>query len=222
MNHTTEAVSIIMLDDHELVLEGLKKVLEDMPQVAVAHTAASSCELLRKSKEREYDIYLIDIELVGENGLDVLQTIRKSNPRARFIVCTMHEEIWTLHSLLRHHPEGVVLKLSGTKAIKEAVQVLCEGKTYRCPRFRNCYQYLENAELSSVKKNLPTRREQEVLEGIARGLSSAEIARRLYLTENTVEGYRKSLMLKLGARNATDLVVKALDCGLLDMPHDVE
>ena len=111
-------VSILMLDDHELVLEGLAKVLEEMPEVACTDRASNSRELLRKLKEKKYDIYLMDIERAGENGLDIMQEIRKLHSQARFIACTMHDESRILHSLLRQNPDAIVLKLSGVKAVK--------------------------------------------------------------------------------------------------------
>ena len=212
-------VSIIMLDDHELVLEGLSKVLEGMPEVGHTDRAFNSRELIRKSKENDYDIYLIDVELAGESGIDVIQSIRGLHPQARFIVCTMHEESWVLHVLLRQEPDAVVLKLSGVKAIKEAVLAVREGRKYFCPRFEQMYRHLENVRTSLVKKNLPTPREQEVLQAISEGLSTCEIAVRLCLTENTVESYRKSLMTKLEARNMADLVVKAMQRGFIK-PHN--
>lgn len=212
-------VSILMLDDHELVLEGLAKVLEEMPEVACTDRASNSRELLRKLKKKKYDIYLMDIELAGENGLDIMQEIRKLHPQARFIACTMHEESWILHALLRQNPDAIVLKLSGVKAIKEAVLAVREGRKYFCPRFEQMYRHLENARTSLVKKNLPTPREQEVLQAISEGLSTCEIAARLCLTENTVEGYRKNLLTKLEARNMVDLVVKAMQRGFLN-PHN--
>ena len=105
------------------------------------------------------------------------------------------------------------------KAIKEAVLAVREGRKYFCPRFEQMYRHLENVRTSLVKKNLPTPREQEVLQAISEGLSTCEIAVRLCLTENTVESYRKSLMTKLEARNMADLVVKAMQRGFIK-PHN--
>ena len=201
------------------MLEGLSKVLEGMPEVGHTDRAFNSRELIRKSRENDYDIYLIDVELAGESGIDVIQSIRGLHPQARFIVCTMHEESWVLHALLRQEPDAVVLKLSGVKAIKEAVLAVREGRKYFCPRFEQMYRHLENVRTSLVKKNLPTPREQEVLQAISEGLSTCEIAVRLCLTENTVESYRKSLMTKLEARNMADLVVKAMQRGFIK-PHN--
>lgn len=215
----TQPSSVIMTDDHALVLEGLKSLLEQMPEVACADTAANTRELLLKMKDKNYDIFLLDIELQGENGLEAVQAIRHANRKAAIIICTMHEEIWTAHTLLKANPEGIVLKLSGIEHIKKAIQAVRKGEKYYCPRFEKLQRKLSSLPHSAIRRNLPTPREVEVLKAIARGLSSCEIANELFLTENTIESYRKNLMVKLEARNVADLIVKGIEKGYIEVGY---
>lgn len=220
MNETmTSPSSVIMTDDHALVLEGLKSILEQMPELACADTAANTRELLLKMREKHYDIFLLDVELQGESGLEVVQAIRRANREAAIIVCTMHEEIWTAHALLKANPEAIVLKLSGIEHIKKAIQAVRKGEKYYCPRFEKLQRKLTAVPRSSIRRNLPTPREVEVLKAIARGLSSSEIAEELFLTENTIESYRKNLMMKLEARNVADLIVKGIEKGYIEVGY---
>lgn len=216
MNCSESAPStVILLDDHALVLEGLKKLLEQMPEISGIDTAGTTCELLSRLKYKKYDFCFLDIELYGENGLDVVNDIRRLAPGIAIVVCTMHEEIWTAQALLRLRPEGIILKLSGADSVKSAVRAIRRGETYRCPRFEQLAHKLSGMNSAAVRKNVPTPRELDVLKAIARGFSSAEIARQLCLTENTVESYRKNLLLKLEARNVADLVMKGVERGYL-------
>lgn len=211
--------SIIMADDHALVIEGLKSILSPMSEVACTDMALNTHELLIKMRDKQYDIVLLDIELNGENGLEVIQDLRHINKNISIIVCTVHEEIWTAHALLKANPEGIVLKLSGVEHIKKAIQAVRKGEKYYCPRFEKLQRKLSSLPHSAIRRNLPTPREIEVLRAIARGLSSCEIANELFLTENTIESYRKNLMVKLEARNVADLIVKGIEKGYIEVGY---
>lgn len=211
----TTPLDILIADDHALVCEGLKTVLGTMPEVASVDTALTMDELLHKIRAHTYGLCFLDVELNGGSGLDMMPIIRRSNRKTAIVLCTMHEEIWTMHALLKANPDGVVLKLSGVDCIRQAVKAVCRGEKYYCPRFRKLYGRLESASGRDLKRNRPTPRELDVLQAIAEGLSSVEIARRMYVSENTVETYRKNLMAKLEAKNVADMVVKGIERGFV-------
>lgn len=217
MNHTiTLPMDILVADDHVLVCEGLKNVLEEMPEIGMVDTADSIEELSGKLRSHSYDLFFLDVEMCGRNGLDMVPSIRRVNRRAAIVLCTMHEEVWTLHSMLKVSPDGIVLKLSGLECIRQAVRAVSRGEKYYCPRFRQLYgKLLENGQVDGARKRKPTPREQDVLQAIAEGLSTLQIAERMYVSENTVETYRKNLMQKLEARNVADLVVKGIERGFI-------
>lgn len=208
---------ILVTDAHPLILEGMRRLLEQMPEVQSIDTATSAGELLRQMSNHPYDLFVLDIGLDDGDGLDLIPAIRQNNGQAGILVCTTQEEIWTVHRMLKANPDSIVLKLSETEHIRQAVQALQRGERYYCPRFEKLRRQLAATTPALLKKNRPTPREQEVLRHIAAGMNTVEIAARLHLTENTIESYRKNLMMKLEARNAADLIVKALQKGYLDL-----
>lgn len=123
----------------------------------------------------------------------------------------MHNEIWTVNRLLQSGVQGVVMKDSDAGELARAVRAVAFGGRYFCPRFEQLRRRL----LCGSGPDPLTRREQEVLERIAEGHSTAEIARRMSLSQNTVETYRKHLFAKLGARNSVDLTMRAVARGLI-------
>ena len=128
---------IAIVDDHGLVLEGLKSILNDMPQIGSVQAVFTGEELVRLLKTRTFDIYILDIELSGMNGFDVIKEIRAKDKKAHIIINTMHEEIWIINKLIQSNVDSVILKTSDTEQIKNAIQAALDGKSYFCPRFEH-------------------------------------------------------------------------------------
>ena len=196
---------IVLIDDHSLVLEGLKTLLRDIAGVNSVCTVTNGTELLSLIKSRIFHIYITDLELPDIDGFELMHSIKENNPQAKVIVCTMHEEIWIVNKLRHPDINAVVFKSSGTEALREAVCAVMVDES----------RPDDETELPDM---LPTSRELDVLKAIAQGMSTHEISRHLFISENTVEWHRKNLMLKFAARNATDLVIKALTKGYLTIP----
>ena len=188
-------MSIAVIDDHDVVLEGLCGFLlkKGYPHVEAFHSAN---ELLRRIPQQQYDIYIVDIELPDMNGGDFIDCIRAIHPAARIIVNTMHEEIWIVN----------------TTQMLAAIKAVSRGEQYFCQKFKRF------ATENNTKMEHPTKRENEVLQEIAKGKSTLEIASALYISENTVETHRQSLFKKLEAHNVAELMVKAIARGYID-PH---
>ena len=131
----------------------------------------------------------------------------------------MHEEIWIVNKLRHPDINAVVFKSSGTEALREAVRAVMVDENYYCQRYQQLYKEKSRPDdETELPDMLPTSRELDVLNAIAQGMSTHVISRHLFISENTVEWHRKNLMLKFAARNATDLVIKALTKGYLTIP----
>lgn len=209
---------IAIADDHSLVLEGLRSLISGMP--GVGHIEGMNCgtQLLSRIKERSFSLYIIDIELPDIDGFDLIDQIRSLHPNAHFMVNTMHEEIWTVSKLLHYKVDAVVFKSSSSTLIREAIKAVLGGDTYFCPRFCRMMDRVRRRERWAVENPFQiTGRELEVLKAIAAGLRSTEIAAKLFISENTVETHRRNLMTKLSARNSADMVMKAVERGLLEV-----
>ena len=207
---------IAIVDDHGLVLEGLKSILNDMPQIGSVQAVFTGEELVRLLKTRTFDIYILDIELSGMNGFDVIKEIRAKDKKAHIIINTMHEEIWIINKLIQSNVDSVILKTSDTEQIKNAIQAALDGKSYFCPRFEHIRHKLRHRPGSKLlNQDVPTPREREVLKAILfDGVENYNQGAPLVANAN--DSFAKSLvMLKFGAKNSTDLVVKALASGYL-------
>lgn len=211
---------ILIVDDHSLVLEGICSVVGKIPGVVVADAVTSGISAKRLIESRDYDIYILDVSIPDLSGFDLINLIRKNNEKARIIVNTMHEEVWMINRLVACHVNAVILKTSAVADLKNAIDSVLHGETYTCPRFSSICHKLERMSGKWLPNDMPTRREQEVLEAIAQGLNSHEIAMKLKISENTVETYRKKLIAKFDARNAIDMVVQAVERGWIKAKSD--
>ncbi|MDE5839876.1 MAG: response regulator transcription factor [Muribaculaceae bacterium] len=202
-------MKIAVVDDHDLIREGMKTVLMNhgAENVNIFGTGTELTASIDAGKS--FDLYIIDLELPDIDGFDLIKRIRTRNHKARIIVSTVHDEIWTLRKLLAHHVNSIIYKSGNANELVTAISEILQGKNYYC---EGVEQQLKMAEDDSLH---PTTRELEVLNQIARGKTSREIAATLFVSDNTIEAHRKSLFTKLGAVNVADLIVKAMDKGYI-------
>lgn len=212
-----EKAEILLVDDHTLILEGMRRVLDCIPEVRVADAVTSGKEAMALIEKKDYDMYILDVNLPDVSGMELIERLRERKRNARIIVNTLHEEIWTIHKLVNLKVNAVVLKSSDAREIENAVKAVLRGESYTCPRFRSIRLKIEEEAVRVCPKDLPTKRETEVLRAISKGDSTHEIAAKLQISENTVETFRKRLIQKFGAKNAIDLVVKAIAKGVIEI-----
>lgn len=212
-------LNVAIIDDHPLVLEGLKSLLSHTTGIESIHTAQTGSQLKELMTQHSFQLYIIDLDLPDIDGFILIHQIKQKEPDAKIIVSTMHEEIWIVNKLKSPDIDAVVFKSSAGNYIKKAIQAVLKGKTYYCPRFQQLYKEKEKvSNTTDTFDSAPTIRELDVLKAIAKGMNTHEISECLFISENTVEWHRKNLMVKFGAKNATDLVIKALSKGYLSIP----
>ena len=125
---------ILLVDDHDLVLQGLKRIVEcSLPEIKYICTASTGQEVLQRIAAEQFDLFLLDIELPDMSGLDLIAHIRRTDPQARIIVNTMHEEVWFIKDLLQCNVSGILFKSVNSNRIAEAIRKVLEGQTYYCP-----------------------------------------------------------------------------------------
>lgn len=200
---------ILAVDDHCLILEGISRIVSKMPEAVIADAVTSGKEALELSAGRDYDAYILDVSMPDMSGFDLIAKIRALNEDARIIVYTMHEEVWVVNRLVQCKVNAVVLKSSATSDLVNSIRSVLQGESYACPRFASIRKKLHGSSAALQSKEIPTKREQDVLQAVAKGMNTHEIAELLDISENTVETFRKRLISKFGAKNAIDLVVKA-------------
>ena len=217
MNTDQKKKTILLVNDNELVLNGLIRVLEtsfDFEQITGFSNAKQACYEIKKQK---YDLFIIDLQLKEMSGFDLITFIRSVQPHASVIVVTKHEEVWTINRMLEMEVDGIVLKSSPTEHILQAVNSVLKGNRYLCPRFNHLKNQFRHKHTSQMKQvRLLTEQEKIILRYIVEGLSSREIAETLSLSENTIESHRKNLFVKLDVRNVAQLVAVALQNGIVN------
>ena len=208
-------IRILLVDDHDLVLQGLKRIVEcSLPEIKVVCTASTGQEALLLIASQSFDLFLLDMELPDMSGLDIIQRIREKNPKARIIANTMHEEIWFIKNMIQCNIDGILFKSVDATRIAEAIRRALDGETYYCTYAEQVRNQMKRSEEGRKKEEL-TLRELDVLKHISEGKSTQEIAQELCVSPNTVDTHRRHLMEKLDARNVADLIMTAIAKGII-------
>ena len=205
-------MNILLVDDHSIVLEGIKSLLQASLKVASLHgfqvfSARTVDEAMEVFLKRKVDVVVSDLELKQDSGMDFLRSIKKVHPDSRIVIYTMHEEPWTVQEILDFDADAVVMKSDDTQELVQAVEAVMEGNSYYSTSFCRILRTL---------RSQPTRlsdRESQVLDMAARGFSISDTAEALHVAASTVEFHRRRIMQKLQATNVSDMIKKAIDLG---------
>ena len=210
--------SVLIADDHGIVREGLRRLLESEPDIVVCAEASDGREALELVARHRPGLVILDISMPRLGGLETLERLRAEHPGVKVILLSMHGDPTFIQSAVTLGVDGYILKDGRAGEVIAAVQAVMKGGSYFSPPVAR--EIVEQAR--SPKKNAAepfstlSAREREVLHLIADGLSAKEIASDLGISTKTVEAHRTSLMRKLGARKATELVRYALRHGLVE------
>lgn len=208
---------VLLVDDHTLILQGIKFIVDNMPEIGEVCTASSAAEAMALIENKTFDICLVDIELPDSSGFELLEKIKDRCPKSRIIINTMHEETWMVKKMLQMRVDGVILKSADTDEIKDALTRVSKGEKYFCNGFDRIRKRLRCSIDVPDYRSLLTNRELDVLKAISSGMQTKEIAEILHVSVNTVETHRKSLFLKFEVRNAVELVLKAINNGIIHL-----
>ena len=223
-----QRIRILIVDDHAILRQALRQLLDLRQEVEVVGDAANGREAIAATEKLMPDVVLMDMVMPGLNGLEATRQIRKRFPKTRVLILTGYMEDEQILSALRAGAAGYVVKRSDTEELLLGIQAVHRGNTYFSAVISDgdaVNQYLWQAKQEDGKAgyDLLTSREREVLQLIAEGYSNQKIAQELFISVKTVEAHKAHIMSKLHARNRTDLIRYALRKGLvgLDAPPDV-
>ena len=209
-----KGISILLVDDHDLVLQGLKRIVEcSLPEITQICTASTGREALQLAACRTFDLFLLDVELPDMSGMDIIVSIREKNPEARIIVNTVHEEIWFIKELILANVSGILFKSVDAGKVAEAIRHVLKGERYFCAYAEHVRSRLRRSD--EGRHEALTVRELDVLKLISEGKNTQEIARELCVSTNTVDTHRRHLLEKLEARNVADLLMTAIARGII-------
>jgi DNA-binding NarL/FixJ family response regulator len=210
-------IRILIADDHGVVAEGLKQLVEAEADMEVVALVGDGREAVQRARDAQPDVVLMDLSMPELNGADATRAILQRDPKCRVIVLSMYAQREYVRRALKAGAAGYVVKRSAAKEVVEAIRAVHAGQRYLSPRVADVV--LED--YSDDKQDDPlarlSAREREVLQLLAEGRTGAEIAQRLSLSQKTVETYRARLVEKLGIRDLAGLVRFAIQRGLVSL-----
>lgn len=213
-------INILVVDDHQVLIDGIRALLDRVEDIAIKYQALNGTEALERLEQHsDIDLVLLDINLPDKNGFEVCQEMKKRHPNQKILTLTMHEEGGFISKMVKAGTDGYVLKSAGKEELVEAIQSICKGEKYFSKQVTN--SLLEG--MQSKKQERPrsnfipkiTRREKEILKLIIDELNTEEIAKKLFISDTTVISHRKSLLRKLNVKNTAGLVRAAYEFNLL-------
>jgi DNA-binding NarL/FixJ family response regulator len=209
---------ILLADDHALVRAGTQSLLSELPGMQVVAQTGDGLEALRLIAETKPDLALIDIAMPGLNGLEVAARARKESPSTRIVILSMHVDDEFVYRALMSGAAGYLLKNADRCELEMALSAVAQGNTWLSPQVSQRIAAADARGWGPATDGpfeVLTPRQREVLQLIAEGLSSKEIAGRLHLSVKTVETHRAELMDRLGIRGVAGLVRYAVRVGIV-------
>jgi len=212
------SIRVLVADDQPLVRSGFRMVLDERPDLELVGEAADGLEALRLSRELDPDVILMDVRMPNMDGVEATRRLVESGARARVLVLTTFDLDEYVYAAIRAGASGFLLKDVEPAALVDAIRVVAAGNSLFGPeatqRLLDQFAQPASSERAEELEQL-TDREREILSLMAHGLSNAELAERLYLTEATVKSHVSSIFRKLGVRDRVQAVIAAYEAGLV-------
>ena len=212
-------ITVVLADDHPIVRQGLRHLLENDPELNVVGEAGDGIETVQLVETMKPDILVVDMMMPGLNGLEVLRQLKKLSPLTHAIVLSMQSANAYVVEALNLGAEGYVLKDTGPSELAEAIHTVVRGDRYISAKLLERLEVngrnIDDAPMDTYQSL--TAREREVLQLSVEGKSSTEIGDKLAISPRTVEVHRSKLMKKLALHNMTDLIKYAIKRGILPM-----
>ncbi len=206
-------IRIVVADDHTIVRQGLRALLEGQDDFEVVAEAGDGREALQLAREHGPDVLVMDLAMPGLNGVDATRQLHEEQPSTRVVVLSMHASAEYVRPAIAAGARGYLIKGSDLSDLVAAIRTVASGKAFVSPE---AAAVLVDAAGPGAAGSELSSREREVLQLVGEGHSSAEIAELLGLSVKTVEGHRQRLMAKLEAGNVAGLVRHAIRLGLVD------
>jgi DNA-binding NarL/FixJ family response regulator len=212
-------INILLVDDHQIIIDGLKGLLEGEENIGTLYDALTGADTLKIATEEAVDLILLDINLPDKSGFDICQELKSKPEAPKIIALTMHGNAGYINKMIKAGVDGYILKNTGRDELLKAVYSVMEGERYFSKEVTDSLiagtLQTKKPRTSDFIQKL-TRREKEILQLITEECTTDEIAAKLFISSTTVITHRKSLLRKLNAKNVAGLVTKAFEFGLLD------
>ena len=206
-----DKIKIIVVDDHPMVIEGMKAMLNQIRYVELCSTASNAYEALEKVKEKQPDLVITDINMPEISGVELTSKLKKEFPNLKIIGMSTFNERSYISQMIQNGADGFLVKSASKEEIETAISSVLNGKMYL-----SSATGMSNSEQKELK-NQPTltRREKEILTLISEGFTNPEIAEKLFISLYTVETHRKNLLSKFNTNNTASLIKIAATNGII-------
>ena len=205
------SIKVMLADDHALMCEGIKHLLEFDGSIEVIEEANNGIECLEKLENSEPDILLLDINMPDMNGIEVLEELKKINKSVKVLILTVHSEVEYLIRAIDIGANGYILKDSGSVELKQAINVIMTDGSYIQPSLLPALNSrLINRDIDKEKLESLTKREIEILTQVAGGMFNKEIANNLDISERTVKNHISNIFKKIDVSDRTQAAVFAI------------
>jgi DNA-binding NarL/FixJ family response regulator len=214
-------IKIVIADDHTIVRQGLKKLLEEESCLEITGEAKDGIEAIQKVLALKPDVIIMDIAMPILNGIEAARQIKQSKLKTKIIILSMHDHTRYIRELLRIGVSGYLLKNAVSHDIVKAIKTAVKGGTYLSPSISNrvIEDYVEMNQKTSQDElyNTLTNREREVFQMMVEGLSTKKISQMLCLSPSTIKSHRSNIMEKLKMENISKLIQYAIHLGIIDI-----
>jgi DNA-binding NarL/FixJ family response regulator len=202
---------ILIADDHEIVRQGLRALIESHSGWEVCAEAADGLESVRKAQELNPDLIALDIGMPTLNGIDAARQILKANPKAKILFLTVYDTDQAAKSAMQIGAKGLILKSDAARDLTDAVAAIQQNSTYFSPRVKQAALGKDlRGDRRTLEKDTLTPRERQVTQLLAEGNSTKDVAAVLGLSVKTAETHRSNIMNKLGLHSVSELVLYAV------------
>ncbi|WP_339699102.1 response regulator transcription factor [uncultured Roseivirga sp.] len=216
-----ETIKVAIADDHSLFREGLKFILAKMSGIELILEVSNGVELLKGFEKEVPNVVLLDLEMPNGDGVETCKQLKKDYPEVKVLVLTMHSEERMISYLMEIGANGYLLKDIRHDVLKNAIEAVhTQGFYFTNEVSKSLLEGLKKHSRQVPKFGMEvslSTREKEVLELIAKELTTLEIGERLFISERTVEGHRKNLLSKFDVKNTAGLILKAVKQGFLQV-----
>jgi DNA-binding NarL/FixJ family response regulator len=208
-------ISVMLADDHQVLRDGLKTLLEAQPDIRVVGAAADGVEAVAAAAKLKPDVVVMDISMPDMNGVEAARRIHAARAETRIVMLSMHSDAEHVYRALEAGATGYLLKNSAGSELVTAVRAVHAGRRYLTEKINELViaGYLGEKRAASPLESL-SKRERDILQHIVDGRNNRETAELLHISVKTVETYRSRMLQKLGIKNVTELVKFAITHGL--------
>jgi DNA-binding NarL/FixJ family response regulator len=208
-------IRVLLADDHAIVRAGLKEILAETGDIAVAGEAASGPEVLARIRDSDYDVAVLDMSMPGRSGIELIRQVKDEKPWVRILVLTMHSEQQYAVRALKAGASGYLTKESAPDQLVAAIRRIAAGGAFVSPETAEQLALDVNRAPGGPPHTLLSDREYQVFELIVNGKSVSDIARQLALSVKTISTHKTRILHKMGVTSEAELVRYALEHKLL-------